>query len=73
MGIFGLIRDMQQDDEIGTITRRIRGVEERLDKLEALVRALNEKLDRVTGEGRRGSGTATRSAAADTSGGLAIP
>ena len=55
MGIFGLIRDMQQDDEIGTITRRIRGVEERLDKLEALVRALNEKLDRVTGEGRRGS------------------
>lgn len=50
-----MIRDMQQDDEIGTITRRIRGVEARLDKLEALVRALNEKLDRVTGEGPRGS------------------
>lgn len=55
MGIFGLIRDMQQDDEIGTITRRIRRIEERLEKLEALVRALDAKLDPPAGEGPRGS------------------
>ena len=55
MGIFGLIRDMQQDDEMATITRRIRRIEERLGKLESLVRALDEKLDRVAEEGPRGS------------------
>ena len=55
MGIFGLIRDMHQDDEITTITRRIRRIEERLEKLEALVRALAAKLDRPSGEGPGGS------------------
>ena len=55
MGIFGLIRDMHQDDEIATITRRIRRIEERLEKLESLVRALDVKLDRPAGEGPRGN------------------
>ena len=55
MGIFGLIRDMQQDDSIVTITRRIRRIEARLDRLEALVRSLDEKLDRPVGEGPRGN------------------
>ena len=55
MGIFGLIRDMQQDDEMATITRRIRRIEERLEKLESLVRALGAKLDRPAEEGLRGS------------------
>ena len=55
MGIFGLIRDMNQDDEIAAITRRIRRIEERLEKLESLVRALDVKPDRPAGEGPRGS------------------
>ncbi len=54
MGIFDLLRDMEQDDAIETISDRIDGIEARLEKLEALVRALAVKLDRLAGEGPRG-------------------
>lgn len=55
MSIFDLLRDMEQDDAIEAVGRRIDGIETRLEKLEALVRALDAKLDRLAGERPRGS------------------
>lgn len=53
MGVFGLLRDMQQDDVIEAIRNRIKSVEARIERLETLVRALDAKLDRLTGEATR--------------------
>ena len=55
MGVFDLLRDMEQDDAIGAIATRMDGIEERLEKLEVLVRALATQIDRLAGESPRGS------------------
>ena len=55
MGIFDLLRDMEQNDAIEAISDRIDGIEARIERLEAVVRALVAKLDRLAGEGPRGS------------------
>lgn len=55
MGIFDLLRDMEQDDAIEAISNRMDGIEARLDKLEALVRALAVKVDRLAKERPGGS------------------
>ena len=54
MGIFDLLRDMEQDNAIKAISNRIDGIESRLEELEALVRALAAKIDKFAGEGPRG-------------------
>ena len=53
MGVFGLLRDMEQDDVIKAMSRRVKSVEARIEKLETLVGALDAKLDRLTGEATR--------------------
>ena len=53
MGVFDLIRDMEQDDVIEAISKKVQDVEARIEKLEALVRSLDAKLDRLTGEATR--------------------
>ena len=54
MGVFDLLRDMEQDDVIEAISKKVQNVEARLEKLEALVRALDAKLDRIAKEQARG-------------------
>ncbi len=54
MGVFDLLRDMEQDDVIEAISKKVQNVEARLDKLEALVLALDAKLDRIAKERARG-------------------
>ncbi len=53
MGIFDLLRDMEQDDVIEAISNKVDSFEARLEKLEALVRALDVKLDRLARETAR--------------------
>ena len=54
MGVFDLLRDMEQDDVIIAINKRVDGIEARLERLEALVRDLDAKLERLAGEKARG-------------------
>lgn len=55
MGVFDLLRDMEQDDVIEAISKKVQNVEARLEKLETLVRALDAKARLQRGSEREGS------------------